>query len=769
MNILQRTRASSVATSGAADPKNLKDLEHYYKALKKNVLDFQFEFIVALKKNNKVRTLLVNLKEKSIQIIKMSKKQKHKKSKIKKYGIDEFDRITKVKNENKLISFSRKNGKKEFGVSFINTERRECFYELLWLARSGATALPDREEQTLFDTINIFVSTWNVGDAQPRADQLHTWIPAGNSTTGDRKQQIDLYAIGVQECHYDPLPKREHSDDDRCEEHWFSMLATHIGSDYVRLESISLVKMRLILFVRKEHYYKINHIEKDSEATGIGGIYGNKGATAISFQFLETSFCFISSHFAAHQEKSEQRNRNYRDIVKGLNLGNKSSDVLNQFHHVIWMGDFNYRVDLFREEVLNLVKKNNIAKILTKDQLAVQKKMERVFLGFKEASIQFMPTYKLERGQKGVYTEEKQRVPSWCDRILWKSLPYTQPISPVSYSSAPDISTSDHIPVYSLLSAYIQRPCLPVPQSLIRQLRIYFYDLKAENLVGKKSKIDEKDKEKDKDKDKDNKDHPPSPYLVFNACSYVEEPVSTSVVYHNSNPLWGNIAPIVPIIQKKTFLEHQHLFITIFDENESKSKKERKLKKRLIGHATVPLALGFNSEPYSFKTRITKYGLNSGILYGKIHILYDNAAHTPPLIPMHSNSYMAKESVANEVAYGPIVPPPPPIVTLPPPPPTIITTTTTTINYYSNNNNSDNSSSTDNSYTTTPPSNEYEYNYENNYNSYQDDDNYSNDNNNNINSITVQMESTTIDDTITLSPGSNRPMLRRSKSFRKSI
>lgn len=43
-----------------------------------------------------------------------------------------------------------------------------------------------------------------------------------------------------------------------------------------------------------------------------------------------------------------RRNANYRDIIKGLSLGQKHLDlfdVTNQFHHVFWFGDLNYRVE----------------------------------------------------------------------------------------------------------------------------------------------------------------------------------------------------------------------------------------------------------------------------------------------------------------------------------------------------------------------------------------------------------------------------------------
>ena len=42
------------------------------------------------------------------------------------------------------------------------------------------------------------------------------------------------------------------------------------------------------------------------------------------------------------------------------------------------------------------------------------------FVGFQEAPIQFPPTYKLNPGSNEWDTSEKARVPSWCDRILWR-------------------------------------------------------------------------------------------------------------------------------------------------------------------------------------------------------------------------------------------------------------------------------------------------------------------------------------------------------------
>ena len=88
--------------------------------------------------------------------------------------------------------------------------------------------------------------------------------------------------------------------------------------------------------------------------------------------------------------------------------------------------------------------------LLLADQLKREQNKGVAFVGFSEGEIDFPPTYRYNRGNR-IYSEEKQRVPSYCDRILWKSLPGASGTLN-SYNCTNALVTSDHSPVYATFS-----------------------------------------------------------------------------------------------------------------------------------------------------------------------------------------------------------------------------------------------------------------------------------------------------------------------------
>jgi len=51
------------------------------------------------------------------------------------------------------------------------------------------------------------------------------------------------------------------------------------------------------------------------------------------------------------QAEIEHRRANYVEILQGIQLGLRGIDLTNQWDHVFWMGDLNYRIDMERTAV----------------------------------------------------------------------------------------------------------------------------------------------------------------------------------------------------------------------------------------------------------------------------------------------------------------------------------------------------------------------------------------------------------------------------------
>ena len=65
--------------------------------------------------------------------------------------------------------------------------------------------------------------------------------------------------------------------------------------------------------------------------------------------------------------------------------------------------------------------------------------------------------FKVLRNEHLAYNE--QRIPSWCDRVLWKSLPgFASNVQQTSYEACPEFMSSDHKPIRSAFRVSIEAP-----------------------------------------------------------------------------------------------------------------------------------------------------------------------------------------------------------------------------------------------------------------------------------------------------------------------
>ncbi|XP_047509184.1 synaptojanin-1 [Pieris napi] len=251
-------------------------------------------------------------------------------------------------------------------------------------------------------------------------------------------------------------------------------------ASYTLLSSHQLVGVCLFVFVRKDLVPHIRDVALDSVKTGLGGATGNKGAVAIRLVIYGTSICFVCAHFAAGQSQVSERNADYTEITRKVAFPMGRSLYSHDF--VFWCGDFNYRIDLDKEETRLLASQNNIQRLLEQDQLLRQKSQGLVFKNCFEGDITFLPTYKYDLFSDDFDTSEKCRAPAWTDRVLWRSKKYT--VDPETTSEAAagkllhygraELKQSDHRPVIAILEIEVLQvsntKCMEVFYEVVKDL-----------------------------------------------------------------------------------------------------------------------------------------------------------------------------------------------------------------------------------------------------------------------------------------------------------
>ncbi|XP_061300266.1 phosphatidylinositol 3,4,5-trisphosphate 5-phosphatase 2-like [Pezoporus flaviventris] len=352
----------------------------------------------------------------------------------------------RVQNKLGIVFEKEKDKTQRKDFVFASARKREAFCQLLQLMKNR------HSHQDEPDMISIFIGTWNMGSVPP-PKSISSWVTSKG--LGKTLEEVsvalahDIYVLGTQE---NSLGDKE----------WVDFLRAALKDctdlEYRPVAVQALWSIKVVVLVKPEHENRISHVSTSSVKTGIANTLGNKGAVGVSFMFNGTSLGFVNCHLTSGSEKTARRNQNYVDILRLLSLGDKqlsSFDISLRFTHLFWFGDLNYRLDMDIQEILNYIGRRELEPLLRVDQLNLEKEKHKVFLRFGEEEITFPPTYRYERGSRDTYVWHKQKptgvrtnVPSWCDRILWKSYPETH-INCNAYGCTDDIVTSDHSPVFA--------------------------------------------------------------------------------------------------------------------------------------------------------------------------------------------------------------------------------------------------------------------------------------------------------------------------------
>ncbi|XP_013769757.1 phosphatidylinositol 3,4,5-trisphosphate 5-phosphatase 2A isoform X1 [Pundamilia nyererei] len=501
----------------------------------------------------------------------------------------------RVQNKLGIVFEKEKDKSQRKDFIFASAKKREAFCQLLQLMKNK------HSNQDEPDMISIFIGTWNMGSV-PAPKNVASWVLCrGLGKTLDEMTVTiphDLYVFGSQE-------------NSVCDREWVeslrALLKEQTELDYKPIAVQTLWNIKLAVLVKPEHENRISHVGMSSVKTGIANTLGNKGAVGVSFMFNGTSFGFVNCHLTSGNEKIARRNQNYLDILRLLSLGDKqlsSFDISLRFTHLFWLGDLNYRLDMDIQEILNYINRKEFDPLLKVDQLNLEREKNKVFLRFAEEEISFPPTYRYERGSRDTYVWQKQKatgmrtnVPSWCDRILWKSYPETHIVCN-SYGCTDDVVTSDHSPVFAtfevgVTSQFVSKKGLPKSSE---QAYIEFESIEAIVKTASRTKF----------------------FIEFySTCleefkkSYENDSQSSD----NVNFLrvgWSNkqLTTLKPLLSEIEYLQDQHLLLTVksLDGYES------------YGECVLALKSMIGSTAQQFHTYLSHRGEETGNIRGSMRV-----------------------------------------------------------------------------------------------------------------------------------------------------
>ncbi|KAM3319481.1 type IV inositol polyphosphate 5-phosphatase 9 isoform X1 [Capsicum chacoense] len=375
----------------------------------------------------------------------------------------------------------------------------------MWFTLAAKELLEDKlnheaDSQTTsaeIQNFTLFVSSWNVGGIAPPAElnmedllltensladiyvlgfqeivplnagniivqentsismQWNSLISAALNKTDATKSSISLQKAELGESHQKVYPLKKEGS--------FTTSTTHFEC----ITSKQMVGIFITIWARSPLLPYIRHTSVSSVGCGIFGCLGNKGSVSVRFCLHETSFCFVCSHLASGGKQGDKRERN-ANASQILSRTRFSSDPFQclprkilEHDRVIWLGDLNYRIYLPEPTTRSLVNDRQWTTLLQNDQLKAELREGCTFEGWNEEEIEFAPTYKYNQDSDDYYgcnnqkgKKEKNRMPAWCDRIIW----FGKGLKQRQYSRG-ECKLSDHRPVRAIFTAEVKVQC----------------------------------------------------------------------------------------------------------------------------------------------------------------------------------------------------------------------------------------------------------------------------------------------------------------------
>lgn len=356
---------------------------------------------------------------------------------------------------------------------------------------------------------DILVSavTWNLAEESP-AENEASFIKRFREGRGSLGQASDFVLFAGQECE-NIKPRRTEG---RRSREIRRLMVSMLGKDYVPLALHLLGGIQLGLFCKRDILAEIEQAYVADVPCGVGNVFHNKGAIGCFVQMKSRSFglpassparaskvrlLFVAAHMvsedyfqhfllklstkAAHVKNAAARDADFWRILAELESQapprflpqdgletDPGTRLLDCVDRAFFCGDLNYRIELPREEVehkLSKIKESTNREqktqltnsLLRHDQLRDSISLGRAFAGFQEGHIDFLPTFKFDKGSVDYDTSHKQRIPAWTDRILFKG----DGIETLEYTSVESAVHSDHRPVFGTYKVDLLGKFLP--------------------------------------------------------------------------------------------------------------------------------------------------------------------------------------------------------------------------------------------------------------------------------------------------------------------
>ncbi|KAI9889689.1 MAG: hypothetical protein M1814_005090 [Vezdaea aestivalis] len=341
-----------------------------------------------------------------------------------------------------------------------------------------------------FDEVNALVVTWNAGASKPhdlRYDErdanffreLFKNRPAPEILVFGFQELVDLERKSTAARSLFHSSKKKDTSEQEHMRHQYREWRSHLeriineimpGDDtYFLYHNASLIGLFTCVFIKSAAKKRVKKLDASEVKRGMGGLTGNKGAIIIRFLFDDSSICFLNCHLAAGQDQSKQRNIDLAAILESSDLAPERNPInqVNNFvgggdgsmvldHEIcILNGDLNYRISsMTRDGAIKAAKALDLPRLLERDQLLQGYKSDPEFRlrAFNEAPICFPPTYKYDVGTDTYDTSSKARVPSWCDRILYRGLGRVKQLDYCRH----EVHASDHRPVSAAFKFWVK-------------------------------------------------------------------------------------------------------------------------------------------------------------------------------------------------------------------------------------------------------------------------------------------------------------------------